>query len=186
MGYISKKSLLKKIYSNYQRKIKWRKYNLGKGFHAGKNVNLWAPNNISIGIYCYLGRGSQIECDVEFGNFVFTGNNVAFVGRYDHNYTEIGKPILLSSRIKDPEYNWKEKNKPTIIEDDVWVGYGSIIMSGVKIGQGSIIAAGSVVTKDVEPFSIYGGIPAKKIKDRFDKTEELEKHKILYKESYII
>jgi acetyltransferase-like isoleucine patch superfamily enzyme len=53
-----------------------------------------------------------------------------------------------------------------IIEDDCWVGANSIILPGVTIGQGSIIAAGSVVTKDVEAFSIVGGVPAKKIKDR--------------------
>ena len=181
MSYIDKKSLLKKLYSHYQRIIKYRKYNLGKGFHAGKGVFLWAPDSIDIGKYCYLGRGSQIECNVQFGDFVFAGNNVAFVGRYDHNYTEIGKPILLSTRIKDPDYTWKGKNEITVVEDDVWIGYGSIILSGAKIGQGSIIAAGSLVTKNVEPFSIYGGVPAEKLKDRFDSITDLEKHKELYK-----
>ena len=54
----------------------------------------------------------------------------------------------------------------TIIEDDVWIGARSIILPGRKIGEGSIVAAGSVVTKDVEPFSIVGGNPAKLIKFR--------------------
>ena len=57
-------------------------------------------------------------------------------------------------------------------------------MSGVKIGQGSIIASGSVVTKDVEPFAIYGGVPAKKIGDRFNNNRELEEHKKLYNLKY--
>lgn len=184
MSYLDKKSIYKKIYSLYQRKWKWRKYSLGYGFHAGRGVNLWAPQKINIGKYCYLGRGSQIECNVDFGDYVFSGNNVAFVGRYDHNYTEVGKPILLSTRIKDPDYNWKGLNEITVIEDDVWIGYGSIVLSGVHIGQGSIIAAGSVITKDVEPFSIYGGIPAKKLKDRFPYSENIADHIEKFKEIY--
>ncbi|WP_262230549.1 DapH/DapD/GlmU-related protein [Stenotrophomonas maltophilia] len=53
-----------------------------------------------------------------------------------------------------------------VIEDDVWVGFGAIVLSGVRIGRGSIIAAGAVVTKDVEPYSIVGGNPARKISQR--------------------
>lgn len=180
-----KKYLIDLFRDFYLKRLKWRKYSLGKKFHAGRGCHLWAPNKIVIGDFCYLGRGSQIECDVEFGNFVFTGNNVAFVGRYDHNYEEVGKPILLSSRIKDPDYNWKGLDQQIAIEDDVWIGYGSIILGGVKIGQGSIIAAGSVVTKDVESFSIYGGVPAKKIKARFNSNEDLEKHKQLYSKKFV-
>lgn len=71
-----------------------------------------------------------------------------------------------------------------IIEDDVWVGYGTIIMSGIVIKKGSIIAAGSVVTKDVDPYSIYGGNPAKKIKNRFDTDEELFEHIKKYEANY--
>lgn len=54
--------------------------------------------------------------------------------------------------------------KPVVIEDNVWIGFGSIIMPGVKIGRGSVIAAGSVVVKDVPPMSVVGGNPAKIIK----------------------
>jgi serine acetyltransferase len=55
----------------------------------------------------------------------------------------------------------------TVIESDVWVGCGATIMTGVRIGRGSIIAAGSVVVKDVPPYEIHGGSPARKIRDRF-------------------
>jgi acetyltransferase-like isoleucine patch superfamily enzyme len=111
---------------------------------------------------------------------IIFANNVAFVGRYDHNYQQIGVPTRLAEQIRDTNYSWKGLNQITIIGDDVWIGYGSIIMSGVKIGDGSIIAAGSVVTKDVEAYSIYGGNPAKKIKDRFPNKEELNEHIRLY------
>ena len=61
------------------------------------------------------------------------------------------------------------------IEDDVWIGANAIILRGVKIGKGSVIAAGSVVTKDVERYCIYGGVPAKKIRQRFT-DEQIEEH----------
>jgi acetyltransferase-like isoleucine patch superfamily enzyme len=55
-----------------------------------------------------------------------------------------------------------------VIGNDVWLGYGSMIMSGVGIGDGAVIAAGAVVTRDVEPYSIVAGNPARLIKKRFD------------------
>ena len=63
-----------------------------------------------------------------------------------------------------------------IVETDVWIGTGAIILGGVKIGSGSIIAAGSVVTKNIPSCEIWGGVPAVKIKDRFDSQEEKEFH----------
>ena len=63
-----------------------------------------------------------------------------------------------------------------IIEDDVWIGYNKTVLSDVRIGTGSIVAAGSVVTKNVEPYSIVAGNPAKKIKERFSELE-LKMHK---------
>jgi acetyltransferase-like isoleucine patch superfamily enzyme len=141
---------------------------------------MWAKHSITIGDNFYIGKFSQIECDAEIGNDVIFANQVALVGRYDHNYTEIGIPIRMASQIRDKDYNWKGLTEKVTISDDVWVGYGSIILSGIKIGQGSIIAAGSVVTKDVEPFSIYAGIPAKKIKDRFNSDNDKEEHIRLY------
>ena len=56
-----------------------------------------------------------------------------------------------------------------IVDDDVWIGYGVTILSGVHIGQGAVIASGAVVSKDVEPYSVVGGVPARIIKYRFDK-----------------
>lgn len=164
--------------------FKWRRYKFGKNLYIGRTVYMWAKHNISIGDNFYIGKFSQIECDAEIGNNVIFANRVALVGRYDHNFTQIGVPIRLASRIRDKDYTWKGLDQKVIISDDVWVGYNSVILSGITIGQGSIIAAGSVVTKDVEPFSIYGGNPARKIKDRFESQTDRDEHIRLYSQIF--
>lgn len=157
-------------------KFVWRRYKIGNNFHAGLRVRMWARNEIVIGRNFYIGRNSQIETDCNIGDNVIMGNNVALVGKYDHCYQAVGIPIRLAPSIRDKDYNWKGVNEKIIIGNDVWIGYGCIIMSGVVIGDGSIIAAGSVVTKDVESYAIYGGIPAKKLKTRFESEELLNSH----------
>lgn len=173
-------SVLKKGRNLYLTKIKWRKFAIGESFHAGRHVVLWAKNEISIGVNFYIGRYSQIECDAKIGNNVIIANNVALVGRYDHNFLQVGTPVRLASQIRDRDYSWKGLNSKVIIEDDVWVGYGSIIMSGVTIGKGSIIASGSVVTKDVAPYTIIGGNPARVLKVRFNEHEIQLHEEMLY------
>jgi chloramphenicol O-acetyltransferase type B len=165
----------------YLVKVKWRKYNIGKNFHAGRGVFLWGKNGIVIGRNFYIGKYSIIETSAKIGDDVIIANFVGIVGRYDHHYQQIGVPTRMASNIRDENYNWLGKDQLTVIEDDVWIGYGAIIMSGVTIRTGSIIAAGSVVTKDVEPYSIYAGSPAKKIKDRFNDQIELQDHINAYK-----
>jgi len=177
-------SLLKKLRCFILVKIIWRKYHIGRNFHSGRSVSLWAKSHLVIGDNFYIGRFSQIECDAIIGHNVMFANRVALVGRYDHNYQQIGVPTRLASQIRHPDYSWKGLNSKVVIEDDVWVGYGSIIISGLRIGQGSVIASGSVVTRDVEPYSIYGGIPAKKIGNRFENNTDLQEHIRLYKLNY--
>lgn len=178
-------SLVKKIYDLYLCYIKWHKYSIGKNFHAGRSVFLWAKNSMEIGDNFYIGKYSIIECDAKIGNNVILANHVSLIGRYDHHFQQTGIPIRLASNIREKDYSWKGLGQTIIIEDDVWVGLGSIILSGVKIGTGSIIAAGSVVTKDVMPYSIYAGNPAKKIKERFETEEQREEHIRLYNKKNI-
>lgn len=84
------------------------------------------------------------------------------VGKDDHLFNIIGKTIWNSPR---------GDSFKTVIGNDVWIGHGAIIIAGVHIGDGAIIAAGSVVTKDVQSYSIVGGNPAKFIKKRFTEKE---------------
>ena len=87
----------------------------------------------------------------------------------NHNTTTIGKYMF------DVEEKLPENDLPVIIEDDVWIGTGVIILKGVTIGTGSIVAAGAVVTKNVESYTIVAGIPAKIVKRRFE-SDILQKH----------
>lgn len=177
-------SIIKIIRNLFLRKIVYHRYKIGKGFHAGIRVRIWAKKNLTIGDNFYIGRDSFIECDAFIGNNVMMANRVALIGKYDHNYQQIGVPVRLSSQIRDNNYNWKGLDVLTIIEDDVWIGYGCTILGGVKIGEGSIIAAGSLVTKDIEPYSIYGGSPARKMSNRFESEASFIKHLKLVNSKY--
>jgi acetyltransferase-like isoleucine patch superfamily enzyme len=120
-----------------------------------------------------IGFGTSIQDrniiigDVEFGRFCLTAPNV-FISSGNHYYKI--KPFWY---IKDQdEYVMhdvelsKKHSKKVIIEDDVWIGINSVIMSGIKIGKGAIIGSNSVVTKNVEPYKVVAGNPAKVIKER--------------------
>lgn len=119
--------------------------------------------------YSFIADECRVGPKVELGKYVMFGPKVAIIGA-DHCFDKPGTPMIFSGR---PEL------LPTIIEDDVWVGYGSIIMSGVRIGRGSIIASGAIVTKDIPPYQIYGGIPAKKIGERFDTDQQRQEHDVM-------
>lgn len=69
--------------------------------------------------------------------------------------------------IESSDYRDATSKGSIIVDDDVWIGYRATIMSGVHIGQGAVVAAGAVVTKDVPPYAIVGGVPARVIKYRF-------------------
>lgn len=168
--------IIKKLRDLWYKNVVWRRYSIGKRFHCGRGVFLWARDEITIGDDFYIGKYSIIETNCRIGNGVILANNVGIVGKYDHNYQEVGMPVRLAKSIRDKDYCWKGVNEMTTIGNDVWVGFGAIIMSGVNIADGCIIAAGSVVTHDTEPYMIYGGVPAKKIGNRFENEEDLHKH----------
>lgn len=171
---------LKAVRDLWLKRVKWRRYKLGRNFHAGRGVVLWAKSHLVIGDNFYIGRYSQIECDAEIGHDVIFANYVALVGRYDHHYQQIGTPIRRASQIRDAVYSWKGLGSRVTIGNDVWVGYGAIILSGVHIGDGSVVAAGSVVTKDVPPYSIVGGNPCRVIAARFQDPRDIAEHQKRY------
>jgi len=111
--------------------------------------------NIVIGKYCHINENVFIQ-GANIGNFVMIAPNVSILNA-THNYKNSELPIIMQG---------EEKNLNPIIEDDVWIGRNAVIMPHIKIGKGSIVGAGAVVTKDIEPYSIVGGVSAKLIKKR--------------------
>jgi acetyltransferase-like isoleucine patch superfamily enzyme len=105
-------------------------------------------------------------CDLTIGNWVLIARNVAFVGRDDHDFKAIGIPMYSAPR--GDKYH-------TVVEDDVWIGHSSVILSGVTIGRGSIVAASAVVTHSVPAYSIAAGVPARIVGRRFT-PEEISAH----------
>ena len=131
------------------------------------SVSIWAPNKIvEFGDRVQFGPRCVVQCDIKFGNDVLIAGDVAFVGRNDHCADVVGKTIWDSPR---------GKFQLTSIEDDVWIGYGAIVLSGVSIGRGSIVAAGAVVSSDVGRYSIVAGVPAKEVAKRFS-ANEIQRH----------
>ena len=117
----------------------------------------------------YIGPRSIIYPKVSIGAYTMLANDVHIIGG-DHRFDIPGTPMIYSGRAK---------LKATTIGRDCWIGARSTIMCGVNIGDGSIIAAGSIVTKDIEPYSIYAGVPARKIRNRFDNNIDIKKHRLM-------
>ncbi|MDB6427907.1 DapH/DapD/GlmU-related protein [Curtobacterium sp. 20TX0008] len=111
--------------------------------------------------------------DGTIGDWALIGMGVQIVGRSDHLSSDIGVPIVRGTWVGDRAASRKDA---VHIGIDVWIGAGSIVMSGISIGDGSIVASGSVVVRDVPPFSIVGGNPAKVLKQRFANTEDQQRH----------
>lgn len=127
-------------------------------------------NHSSIGMYTYIGKKCIIQ-NTSIGNYCSIANNVICgVGNHPVNYFSTS-PIfyrvnnVFKIKLIEKDLNFEEY-MPINIGNDVWIGTNVIILDGVSIGNGAIIAAGAVVTKDVESYTIVGGIPAKFIKNR--------------------
>ncbi|MBP5971303.1 acyltransferase [Brasilonema sp. CT11] len=131
------------------------------------NDKVAIERNVSIGCL----EDSYIEIDQE----TFIGPGVCIAGPGD---IKIGKRCLIAANagIYANNHNFADPNEPIkyqgitrkgiVIEDDCWLGHGVVVLDGVTIGEGSVIGAGAVVTKDIPPFSVAVGVPAKVIKSR--------------------
>lgn len=120
---------------------------------------------VTLGDFSGIGINAKIYGECHIGAFVMMGTDVTVITR-NHRFDRTDVPMMKQGF---------EDEKPVYIGDDVWIGDRVIILPGVHIGNGCIIAAGSVVTKDVAPYTVVGGVPAHFIKERFSE-EQLTKH----------
>ena len=135
----------------------------------GTIVLYTSKSTIKIGDRTFIGTGTTIYCydEIEIGSDIMFSWGITVIDTNAHS--------LISAERKNDVIDWKKgaafkdwsqiKHKKIKIENNAWIGFNSSILKGVTIGEGAIVAAGSVVTKDVAPFTIVGGNPAKFIKE---------------------
>ena len=142
--------------------------------HVGQYCD-FIPSHIHCGHHVHIGPHASFIASIAhiyIGNYIMFGPNVTIRGG-DHRIDVIGKHIYeVGGAEKLPD-----NDKDVHIEDGSWIGCNATILKGVTIGKGSVVAAGSVVTKDVPPYAIVGGNPAKVIKYRFT-AEDIKKHEL--------
>ena len=134
----------------------------GLNVNIEKGANFYTGWEIEVGDNSSLGINCMIPYDLKVGRDVMMGPFVIIVGE-NHNSDRLDIPMRLQGY----------KNYPPVrIADDVWIGARAIILPGINIGRGAIIAAGAVVTKDVPPYAICGGNPARIIRYREEETSQ--------------
>jgi maltose O-acetyltransferase len=130
----------------------------GVGLSISDGVRINNPRMVTVGDHCYLGAGVQFypwNERIIIGNNVLIAAGVRMITR-KHGFADVDLPMSAQGYT----------NAPIVIEDDVWIGFQAIILPGVTVGRGSIVGAGAVVTRDVEPYTIVGGVPARLIRKR--------------------
>ncbi|MFZ7134209.1 MAG: DapH/DapD/GlmU-related protein [Eubacteriales bacterium] len=121
--------------------------------------------------YAYIGKFTSIASFVRIN----PGNHPTYTRVVQHHFTYRSEKYGFGDD-DDDFFNWRRKDRVTV-GNDVWMGHNATIMPGVTIGNGAVVGSGAVVTKDVMPYSVMAGIPAKKIKMRFseDLIQRIEK-----------
>ncbi len=135
-------------------------------------VSRFNPDLVSVGRYSYgelnvVTFGDQTRLSI--GSHVSISEGVTFLLDVEHYTDRISTYPFRVKQLRACPYEAFSKGD-IVVEDDVWIGYGATILSGVHIGRGAVIAAGAVVTKDVDAYAIAGGVPAKVIRYRFSET----------------
>lgn len=156
------------------RKVLLRRWYAGKFKSCGKNFR-WdpttsffaRPESAEIGDNVFLGEGFHISValSLKIGDGVVAGPRLIIMGG-DHDMTQIGKRL---HQVREGN------NLPVVIEKDVWIGARVTILKGVTVGEGAVLGAGSVVTKDIPPYAIAVGSPARPVKKRLE-DGDLRRH----------
>ncbi len=157
MLYFLKKQLFKK---------RWRTQNPHNFTNA---EDLFDPSLVKVGDYTYGGLNVLTynkDSRLKIGRYCSIAQEVMFILSADH-YTNHISSYPFRVWVMGEKQEGVSKGD-IVVENDVWIGFRATILSGVHIGQGAVIAAGAVVTEDVPPYAIVGGVPAKIIKYRFE------------------
>lgn len=148
---------LGRFYNSFRIKLAKKFLTIGENCKIQPRVNFGDGNKIIIGDYCVINEYVYIQQAI-IGNYVMISPNVVIYANF-HIFDRTDIPMVFQGRTVE---------QPCIIEDDVWIGKNVVIMPALRIGKGSIIGAGAVVTKNVAPYSIVGGVPARFIRSRLN------------------
>ena len=149
---------------------------LGRGVHIGPGTILSSACGLSVGDGTYIGKGCTIQVSGSIWRGTLIANRVGIVGKLDHDFSAIDFPIGFAPWIGAAESGLRGTDE-VFIGEDVWIGFGAVVLSGVTVGRGAIVAAGSAVTKDVPAYAIVGGNPARILANRYD-PDEIERHEV--------
>ena len=159
IGYMANATKCKfGIYNTIYNEVSLNEVTLGDFTYIAGNTNI---SKTTIGKFCSIGP----DCKIGLGKHPTKD----FVSTHPVFFS-----TLKQAQVTFADRNYFDEFAYIIIGNDVWLGANVIVVDGVKIGDGAVVAAGSVVTKDIPPYAIVGGVPAKIIKYRFEK-EEIEK-----------
>lgn len=175
LGELRRQLLLNKVKRN------WRAINRHNDTSISKKFDF---KYVSVGKETYGEINPLISSEgyyLKIGNYVSIAPDVTFILSVEHYTNHISTFPFQVKILKNKTYEAFGKGD-IVVEDDVWIGYGATILSGVHIGQGAIVAAGAIVTKDVPPYAIVGGSPAKILKYRFEENIRNKLDKINYNE----
>jgi len=153
MKLFKKKQLLEPEYSQKKFKKKFPQYSYGKGTYGIPSIYDWKEGStLSIGSYCSISKNVEI-----------------YLGGHHRSDWISTYPFPAFHKLKTEISNYGGTNGDIVIGSDVWICANVTILSGITIGDGAVIANGAVVTRNVSPYEIVGGNPAKHIRYRFDK-----------------
>ena len=162
------KGFLEFVYLVFKRKIVWRFRNRENGARC---TNVYDIDCVSVGRYTYGPIDIEMtrrDVMLRIGSFCSIANGVKFILSAEHPMDHLLTYPVQELITRD---GIDAQSKGDIqVDDDVWIGCGAMVLSGVHIHQGAVVAAGAIVTKDVPPYTIMGGVPARPIRRRFDEA----------------
>lgn len=129
----------------------------GEFVSVAKGADMRSPHLAELGHHVSIGKNFTCEVDMRVGDYVLISSNVSFIGR-DHPFDDPSTTVYDATRVDD-----------SVVEvgSDVLIGFGTVVVGSLTIGDGCIVGAGSVVVRDLPPFTVCAGVPAKPIKPRY-------------------
>lgn len=166
-----------KLWNKYLFRGGWSRYMIHNvayipSHHLRRCIYKWIGVQMGKGNVIYYGTEIRQPLNIKIGDCNSLGDNLILDGRRG---IEIGNNVNISSNVsiwtlqhdyRDPAFKCKPEGGKVTIYDRVWIGCNVIVLPGVTIGEGAVCCAGCIVTKDVDPYSVVAGIPAKKVNER--------------------